>query len=168
MSNSTNDNLMNEVQFHAITEFSKTLEMFSLSPSEARLFVTLYIEGKPMTLDEMSEALAKSKTSMSTGIRSLLDLNLVERVWMKGYRKDFYQANEDIFNKFMSSYINRWLIAADKQKNSLEETKMLLEKEQHEETSDKANELHQRLHSMIKFHYDISEAFEELLHLKEK
>ncbi len=163
-----NNNIISEVQYKAITEFSKTLEMFSLTPSEARLFVTLYIEGKPMTLDEMSEALAKSKTSMSTGIRSLVDLNLVERVWKKGVRKDLYAANEDLFNKFMSSYVYRWLDAADRQKQSLEQTRTLLEKNHVKEQSDQKQDLKGRLDDMIEFHCLISKAFDDLDPSKDK
>lgn len=162
------NNIISEVQYQAITEFSKTLEMFSLTPSEARLFVTLYIEGKPMTLDEMSEALAKSKTSMSTGVRSLLDQNLVERVWKKGVRKDLYAANEDLFNKFMSSYIYRWLDAADRQKQSLEETKVLLDKDHFQAQSEQTEDLKERLDDIIQFHCLISKAFVELDPNKEK
>ncbi|MCD5324962.1 MULTISPECIES: GbsR/MarR family transcriptional regulator [Pontibacillus] len=160
MSETENNSIMSEVQYHAITEFSKTIEMFSLTPSEALLFSTLYIEGEPMTLDEMSEALAKSKTSMSTGIRSLLDLNLVERVWKKGVRKDLYAANSDLFNKFMSSYIHKWLDAANRQKHSLEETKLLLDKEEME--SNEANRFEEKLNEMIEFHCLISKAFSEI------
>ncbi|KGX86169.1 GbsR/MarR family transcriptional regulator [Pontibacillus marinus] len=163
-----NDNIISEVQYQAITEFSKTLEMFSLNPSEARLFVTLYIEGKPMTLDEMSEALAKSKTSMSTGVRSLLDMNLVERVWKKGVRKDLYAANEDLFNKFMSSYVYRWLDAAERQKQSLEETRVLLDKDEFQVQTDQAEDLKDRLDDMIQFHCLISKAFEDIDPNKDK
>ncbi|KGP90040.1 hypothetical protein N780_07390 [Pontibacillus chungwhensis BH030062] len=162
MSETENNSIMSEVQYHAITEFSKTIEMFSLTPSEALLFSTLYIEGEPMTLDEMSEALAKSKTSMSTGIRSLLDLNLVERVWKKGVRKDLYTANSDLFNKFMSSYIHKWLDAANRQKHSLEETRLLLKKERKEIRTGEADHLEEKLNEMINFHCLISKAFSEI------
>ncbi|MYL32361.1 transcriptional regulator [Pontibacillus yanchengensis] len=164
MPNMDNDTVLSEVQYNAVTEFSKTLEMFSLTPSEARLFVTLYIEGEPMTLDEMSEALAKSKTSMSTGIRTLLDLNLVERVWKKGVRKDLYQANDNLFPKFMASYVQRWLDAACRQKQSLEETKTLLEREQGNIQTEYVNDLKERLDEMIEFHCLITKAFEKLDH----
>ncbi|MFC0523497.1 GbsR/MarR family transcriptional regulator [Pontibacillus salicampi] len=157
-----NNTVISEVQYNAITEFSKTLEMFSLTPSEARLFVTLYIEGKPMTLDEMSEALAKSKTSMSTGIRTLVDLNLVERVWKKGVRKDLYQANENLFQKFMSSYVHRWLDAASRQKESLEETKAMLDEEAENQNQTCVKDLQSRLDDMIEFHTMVTKAFEEI------
>ncbi|MUV36597.1 putative HTH-type transcriptional regulator [Lentibacillus sp. JNUCC-1] len=75
-----------------IMEFAKTAELFGLTTLEARLFAYMYLEDRPLTLDEMSEAIGKSRTSMSNGVRGLLDLKLVTRVWKKGERKDLYQA----------------------------------------------------------------------------
>ncbi|KGX92606.1 transcriptional regulator [Pontibacillus halophilus JSM 076056 = DSM 19796] len=153
--------LLQNAQAQTIMEFSKTLEMFGLTPAEARLFVSLYIEGKPMTLDEMSEALGKSKTSMSTGIRSLLDLNLVERVWKKGVRKDLYQANESLFKRFMSTYISRWTEACNRQMKSVQTIQEQVE--DHATDNDKElNHLRRRLKDILEFHQLIENAFEDL------
>lgn len=82
MCGSTTEKFTNKI----IIEFAKTIELFGLTPAEARLFVYLYLQEEPQTLDEMGEALGKSKTSMSTSIRSLSDSNLVTRVWKKKRR----------------------------------------------------------------------------------
>ncbi|MCP8615507.1 GbsR/MarR family transcriptional regulator [Salirhabdus salicampi] len=147
------------IQNEVIAEFSKTLEMFDLTPAEARLFVTLYINQAPMTLDEMSDALGKSKTSMSTGIRSLLDLNLVDRVWKKGVRKDLYQAKEDLYRKFMNAFLQKWLDAADRQKQSLEEIEQTL---QNEHDVDGIKPLQKRIDDMIEFHQLIEKTFKSV------
>lgn len=73
--------------------------MFSLNKTEAQLFVTLYLNGAPMTLNEMRDALGKSKTAMSYSIRRLLEFNLVERVFQKGVRQDLYEARQDLYKK---------------------------------------------------------------------
>jgi DNA-binding transcriptional regulator GbsR (MarR family) len=149
-----------------VTEFAKTVELFGLNPSEARLFTILYIENKPMTLNEMGEAIGKSKTSVSTGIRTLSDLNLVERVWKKGERKDLYQADENLYKKFMSAYINKWLDATNRQKQSLKEIETILEKENcktnEKSTVTPADELNERLKEMIHFHQLIEKAFKDI------
>ncbi len=41
-----------------------------------------------------------SKTSMSTGIRTLVDLNMVNKVWEKGSRKDQYEVERDWHQTF--------------------------------------------------------------------
>lgn len=149
-----------------VVEFAKTVEMFDLIPSEARLFAILYLEGEPMTLDQMSEALGKSKTSMSTGIRSLLDLNLVERVWKKGERKDLYRADENLYKKFMTAYINKWLDAANRQKHSLKEIENQLDNEMNlvdpRKNLMEAELLFRRLKEMIAFHQLIEKTFQDI------
>ena len=63
-----------------VTALSKTIELFGLSTLESRFFYYMYLVDGPKTLDEMSEALGKSKTAMSTSIRSLAEFNLVSQV----------------------------------------------------------------------------------------
>lgn len=146
-----------------ISDFAKTIEMFSLSSTDARLFAFLYLHEKPLTLDEMSEALGKSKTSMSTSIRSLLDSNLVTRVWRKGVRKDLYQANTQLFKSFMSTYINKWIDAANHQKDSLLEmhsnVKSQLAKQQRNE---ELEAIENRLKQIIEFHKKVEKSFREM------
>ncbi|ARI78107.1 GbsR/MarR family transcriptional regulator [Halobacillus mangrovi] len=157
---------LEDIHTKVIHEFSKTLEMFGLTPADARLFVTLYINRSPMTLDEMSEALGKSKTSMSTGVRGLVDQGLVERVWKKGVRKDLYQANENLYKNFMSSYIKKWQKAAYEQEGSLKgienDLKVRYQDFSKDDEINKANNLYKRIEDMIKFHELIMRAFQEI------
>ena len=94
-------NQLEKINNLTINEVTKTITMFNLNPSEARLFATLYIHESPMTLDQLGEALGKSKTTVSSGIRTLLELNLVDRVWKKGVRKDLYKTDDNLFHKFI-------------------------------------------------------------------
>ncbi|MCA1012098.1 GbsR/MarR family transcriptional regulator [Halobacillus halophilus] len=157
---------LEDIHTKVITEFSKTLEMFGLTPAEARLFVTIYINPHPMTLDEMSQALGKSKTSMSTGVRSLIDQGLVNRVWKKGVRKDLFQANKSIYKIFMSSYINKWQTATNEQETNLKKVENQLKNRYREFSSEKQMEeadlLYQRLEQMIGFHENILKTFHKL------
>ncbi|CQR47045.1 HTH-type transcriptional repressor OpcR [Paraliobacillus sp. PM-2] len=142
-----------------INEFSKTIEFFDISPSEARLFSMLYLEGSPMTLDEMSETLGKSKTSVSTGIRTLLDSNLVRRVWKKGVRKDLYATNNDLYRKFMQAYINKWMEHTINQNNTLIDIEKNI---RHTNISVEEKELLNKLSTIIAFHTSIEEAFSKI------
>lgn len=82
-----------------------------------------FFSEEPMTLDEMSNALGMSKTSMSTGIRSLLEANMVERVWERGIRKDLYKTENDWYKSFSNVFINRWKNATELNKEAIEDTK---------------------------------------------
>ncbi|WP_017729520.1 hypothetical protein [Halalkalibacterium ligniniphilum] len=96
-----------------INEMSNNIYLYGLSPSAGRLYGTVLFSDHPMTLDEMSQSLGMSKTSMSTGIRSLLDANMVERVWQKGVRKDLYKTEEDWYKSFSTVFIKRWRSSVD-------------------------------------------------------
>src|SRR5699024_4165264 len=114
-----NDRITNNI----INRIAKTIEMFDLTPLEARLFAYLFIEREPKTLDEMGHAIGKSKTAMSTNVRSLLELNLVTRVWKKGVRKDLYQVNTPLFKTFKNAYVKKWLADTSHQLSNIEEIK---------------------------------------------
>ncbi|MDQ0256116.1 DNA-binding transcriptional regulator GbsR (MarR family) [Evansella vedderi] len=109
-----------------ITEIAKNIYLYNITPSVGRLYGTVFFSEEPMTLDEMSKAMGMSKTSMSTGIRSLLEADMVERVWERGIRKDLYKVEDDWYKSFSNVFINRWRNATELNKQAIEETKGLL------------------------------------------
>lgn len=146
-----------------MTAFTKTIEMFGLSTLESRLFAYLYLTNQPQTLDEMSEALGKSKTAMSTSIRRLDNLNLVSQVWKKGIRKDLYIANTQLFKVFINFYMRKWVDMTGRQKEILEELKGKADENGSggEEAEERAVLL-ERLDEIIDFHSQVENAFNEL------
>ncbi|MFZ3577312.1 GbsR/MarR family transcriptional regulator [Virgibacillus sp. DJP39] len=154
MKDKSNDQLINKIAI----EFAKTIELFDLTPIEARLFAFLYLNEESMTLDEMSELIDRSKTSMSISIRSLLELNLVTRVWKKGVRKDLYKANTQLFKSFMNSFVNKWIDAANHQRNALEEIKKNIDVE----SDDKLLTIYNRLATITEFHKNVESSFRDL------
>ena len=57
-----------------------------------QLYAMLFLSEKPLCLDDMVERLKISKGNASLNIRKLESLGVAKRVWVKGDRKDFYQA----------------------------------------------------------------------------
>lgn len=153
MLESTSENITNKL----LIEFAKTIEMFGLTTLESRLFAYMYLTEKSMTLDDMSDALGKSKTSMSTSIRSLSDSNLVTRVWKKGVRKDLYEANTELFKTFMNFYVNKWIDAVNHQKESLE---VISEKLEHHGLENEHD--YEKLLKIINFHKQVESSFRNM------
>ncbi|MBD1371858.1 GbsR/MarR family transcriptional regulator [Hazenella sp. IB182357] len=91
-----------------ISSLSETMEMYGLSPSMGRLFGIMFFHDEPMTLDDMRSLTGMSKTSMSTGIRTLSQLKLVHKKWQKGVRKDLYVAEHDQFRSFLDFFAHLW------------------------------------------------------------
>ncbi|MFD2042779.1 GbsR/MarR family transcriptional regulator [Ornithinibacillus salinisoli] len=91
-----------------IQVIAKNMNLYGMTSSVGRLYGTLYFADEPMTLDDMRDALEMSKTSMSTGVRALSDMKMVEPTFKKGFRKDLYQSEEDWYKSFTSLFGNRW------------------------------------------------------------
>lgn len=91
-----------------IQVIAKNMNLYGITPSIGRLYGVLYFAEEPMTLDDMREALSMSKTSMSTGVRALSEMKMVESIYKKGIRKDLYQSEEDWYKSFTSLFGIRW------------------------------------------------------------
>ena len=61
-----------------------------------------------MTLDELSEATGMGKTRMSQVVREMVDLNIAEKVFEKGIRKDLYNVEQDYYQTFISLFTSNW------------------------------------------------------------
>ena len=59
-----------------------------------QIYALLYFSADPSSLDDLKRELAISKGSASMCVRQLETLGAVQRVWVKGDRKDYYQAND--------------------------------------------------------------------------
>lgn len=91
-----------------IEAISQNMNLYGVTPSVGRLWGLLYFQNQPLTLDEMKNELGMSKTSMSTSVRNLMDLHMVDKVWKKGNRKDLYKAEEDWFQTFSDFFTIKW------------------------------------------------------------
>lgn len=77
-----------------IEEAGNTTQALGLGRVVGQIFAYLYFSEVPRTLDNMKEALGISKGSASMGVRQLEQWGAVQRVWVKGDRKDYYTAND--------------------------------------------------------------------------
>ncbi|MDF0728462.1 GbsR/MarR family transcriptional regulator [Cytobacillus sp. S13-E01] len=91
-----------------IEAVAQNMNLYGMTPSVGRLYGLMYFEDGPMTLDDMKEELGMSKTSMSTSVRNLVDLKMVDKVWKKGVRKDLYMVQEDWHQTFIDFFTIKW------------------------------------------------------------
>ncbi|KXH80702.1 GbsR/MarR family transcriptional regulator [Sporosarcina sp. HYO08] len=91
-----------------IETIAQNIHLYGLTPSAGRQFGTMYFHDEPMTLDDMTEELGMSKTSMSTSVRALSNVKLVERAWKRGVRKDLYQVTDDWYQSFVDLFSIKW------------------------------------------------------------
>ncbi|WP_077329709.1 choline uptake/conversion transcriptional regulator CudC [Virgibacillus siamensis] len=121
-----------------VNTIAETMDLYGVTPSVGRLYGMMYFKHEPITLDEMKEALSMSKPSMSTSVRKLQDINIVQKVWQKGSRKDSYTAEKNFFNYFTQFFGKKWerevdmfLVSIRKSQEQLSE---VIENEETDET----------------------------------
>jgi len=98
-------------QHKFIESLGKLCDSFGLNKFVAQLYALLYLSEKPLSLDDMVEMLGVSKGNISLNIRELEKWGAVKNIWVKGSRKDYYEAELDIkkvvLNKLRSSVEKR-------------------------------------------------------------
>ena len=98
-----------------IEDAGNMTQSFGLGRVVGQLYAYLYFSSIPKNLADMQEALGISKGSASTAVRQLEQWGAAKKVWVKGYRKDYYEACDwfgrilrnaivDTFGKRMSAY----------------------------------------------------------------
>ena len=118
---------LNIARERVIDSVAQNMDLYGVTESIGRLYGMLLFQQNPMTLDEMKEELGMSKTSMSTSVRTLLELKMVDKVWRKGVRKDLYSAEEDWYQTFIDFFTIKWRLAIIEK--SMNEIKALLNKD---------------------------------------
>lgn len=87
---------LEQAQDVLLTKINQICSKFGLNDMMAQLYAILYLSGKPLSLDDMVERLKISKGSASINIRALERYGAVKRVWVRGSRKDYYEAEFNI------------------------------------------------------------------------
>ena len=79
-----------------LDKINRICSKIGLNNIMAQLYAILYLGSDPVSLNDMVERLKISKGSASINIRALERYGAVRRVWVKGSRKDYYEAETDI------------------------------------------------------------------------
>lgn len=129
-----NKDNIKQVKKQFIDKIADNMNSFGVSTSVGRVLGIIYMQGAPMTLDELSDETGMSKTRMSQVVREMIDLNIAERVFQKGVRKDLYQVEQDYYQTFTSLFTATWQKAVHKSRHF--ETRLQNKVEQIQESSD--------------------------------
>lgn len=81
-----------EARDNIIESAGRTTQGFGFGRIIGQLYALLFFSPRPLSLDDMADELKVSKGSVSTNIRELEKWSAVRRVWVKGDRKDYYEA----------------------------------------------------------------------------
>jgi HTH-type transcriptional regulator, osmoprotectant uptake regulator len=139
-------NKIEQIEEQFIEKIADNMHTYGVSTTVGRVLGIIYMNRKPMTLDELSVATGMSKTRMSQVVREMLDFNIAEKVFEKGVRKDLYNVERDYYQTFISLFTSNWRKVINKnkmfEKKLKQEIVELMENEGlPQETEEKINEL---------------------------
>ena len=70
---------------------------WGVNRSVSQIHGLLYLSETPMTAEDIAEALGLARSNVSNSIKELLAWNLIRRVPILGDRRDFFEADTDIW-----------------------------------------------------------------------
>lgn len=100
--------LMEKSRQRVIDSIANNMDLYGVTLSIGHLYGNMYFHNSPVTLDEMGRQMGMSKTSISTGMRTLVDLKMINKVWEKGSRKDLYEVEADWHQNFVDYFSIKW------------------------------------------------------------
>lgn len=87
---------------------ASNMETFGVSSTVGRLLGIIYMNREAMTLDDLAEKTGMSKTRMSQVMRQMISLNIAEKEFVKGSRKEHYNVESDYVQTFISLFTTSW------------------------------------------------------------
>jgi len=67
-----------------------------LSRFVVQIYALLYMSPGPLSLEDIAKRLRASKGNVSINMKTLMNWGAVKKIWQRGSRKDFYEANRDV------------------------------------------------------------------------
>lgn len=87
-----------KIKKELIQRFGDAYKAFGLSKLMGHIITLLLFSSEPLSLDEITKQLGRSKGPISQLVRRLRDKHLIRKVWMPGNnRKDFYEVEPEVF-----------------------------------------------------------------------
>lgn len=86
----------------------------------AQIHALLYILGRPMNAEEITETLGVARSNVSTSIKELQNLRLVHTVHILGDRRDHFETSDDVWTLFRT-------IAEVRMQREIEPTRQFLQ-----------------------------------------
>ena len=71
--------------------------VWGVNRSVAQIHALLYVSDAPLSAEDIADQLGMARSNASVSLRELLGWNLIRRVHAMGDRRDFYEAEADMF-----------------------------------------------------------------------
>jgi len=92
--------MLHNAQQRFIESWSTMAGAWGISRTMAQVHAMLYVTGEPKCTDDVMERLGISRGNASMSLRALLEWGVISRVEVAGDRKDYFQAEQDVWAMF--------------------------------------------------------------------
>ncbi|MEM7621655.1 MAG: MarR family transcriptional regulator [Planctomycetota bacterium] len=125
--------------------------VWGISRTMAEVHALLYITGEPLCADDIMERLQISRGNASMSLRSLLDWGIITRAHRRGDRKDYFQAEQDIWSVFRAIVRERKKREVDPLLIALHEIRDGAPARSQRRSTGPGDDIDRRLDSMLEF-----------------
>ncbi|MFC1517395.1 GbsR/MarR family transcriptional regulator [Candidatus Margulisiibacteriota bacterium] len=133
--------------------------VWGLNSVESKIIGYLSTQDRPVSLNTLVNNLKISKGNISVSIRKLEEKQIVNKVWVKGDRKDYYEINLELWQIFLKKMRENYRLETLKALETIEHTINTIQgsfAKLSNEASDRARNFMQKLQKM-KSYYLIAE-----------
>lgn len=101
--------LWREAELRSADAMGRLMEFWGFRRHMGRLWTILYLSPEPLTTAELSETLRLSSSAVSLSLGELVRWGAVRKTWRPGERRDFYQAESNVWKLLRRVYERREL-----------------------------------------------------------
>jgi DNA-binding transcriptional regulator GbsR (MarR family) len=99
---------LNEARSTVIEALVQVYSLYGLSDVLGRIYGVLFFADHPLGLEDIAGELGVSKATVSVNVRILEGVGTIRKVWRKGSRRDYYEAERD-FTWMMTETIEKMM-----------------------------------------------------------
>lgn len=92
--------IMSDVESRIVDLWGTMSSLWGVNPTMARIHGLLFITGSPLTMNEIMDRLAISRGNVSMNLTKLIEWGLVQRVRLRGDRREHYASLSDVWEMF--------------------------------------------------------------------
>ena len=92
--------VLTEAQDRFVATWGQMGAAWGISRTMAEVHALLFITGRPLNTDEVMERLQISRGNASMSLRALVDWGVVTRTHRRGDRKEYFNAEQDVWTMF--------------------------------------------------------------------
>jgi DNA-binding transcriptional regulator GbsR (MarR family) len=133
-------------------------EVWGVNRSVSQIHALLYVSDRPLSAEEIAERLRLARSNVSTSLRELISWSLIRRVSALGDRRDFYEAEADVFEMVRRIAANRKVREIDPAIAALRQCVASADGD-----ARVSGEVRRRFQSMLDFTEGVARSFDEVL-----